>query len=136
MKIVITKDICFHIPINVIKRYFEIIGVEPIFYERKMDYTISPPCDKYLLTETPKDDYSTCIVTKNFGEECTSKEIFSNSFVDMYELERNDINLVKAVEELNPKNLKVVEIPDDVKWYIYESEGGTERIHEEHRVWY
>jgi hypothetical protein len=30
---------------------------------------------------------------------------------------------------------KVVEIPDDVAWYLYEAEDGRESIHEQHRVW-
>lgn len=30
---------------------------------------------------------------------------------------------------------KVIEIPDDVEWYIHSSEDGSESIHEKHRVW-
>ncbi len=33
------------------------------------------------------------------------------------------------------KRAKVVELPDEVKWYLYVGEDGSESIHEEHRVW-
>lgn len=31
--------------------------------------------------------------------------------------------------------LKVVEVPDDVRWYIREDDDGSESVHEMHRVW-
>lgn len=54
---------------------------------------------------------------------------------------RSDPLLVQVVEELvedaNGKyaKLKVVEVPDDVSWYISNYDG-HECIHEEHRQWY
>ena len=55
---------------------------------------------------------------------------------------RNDSVLVEVVETLGDKasgkysELKVVEIPDDVKWYIgCQSQGDGEYIAEEHRTW-
>ena len=60
-----------------------------------------------------------------------------NHFCD-WDIERNDPCLVEIVEELGTNgrygNLKIVEIPDDVKWYIHEY-AGDEEIHEEHRKW-
>jgi hypothetical protein len=56
------------------------------------------------------------------------------------EIERNDPVLVQIVEEMgdeangNYSSLKIVEIPDDVKWYIGEYDG-MESVHEEHRIW-
>ena len=53
---------------------------------------------------------------------------------------RTDPKLIKCVEELGEAaggqfaNLKVVEIPDDVGWYIDEYDG-WETIHEKHRWW-
>jgi hypothetical protein len=57
-----------------------------------------------------------------------------------FEIERNDPVLVQIVEELGEEanglysSLKIVEIPDDVKWYIGEYDG-MESVHEEHRIW-
>ena len=55
-------------------------------------------------------------------------------------LSRNDPDLVAAVEELGADasgryaELKVVDVPDEVDWYISEYDG-LEEIHECHRRW-
>lgn len=55
--------------------------------------------------------------------------------------ERTDPLLVEAVEVLGEKangphaSLKVLEIPDDIDWYIHDYDG-MESIHENHRSWY
>ena len=54
--------------------------------------------------------------------------------------DRSDLDLVAVVEELGTKangfcaDLKVVEIPDGVKWHISEYDG-LEHIAEDHRTW-
>ena len=54
--------------------------------------------------------------------------------------ERNDPDLVAAVEALGKEasgecaSLSVVEIPDDVDWYIEEYDG-SEWVAEKHRTW-
>jgi hypothetical protein len=59
---------------------------------------------------------------------------------DFYQ-DRSDPDLVKVVEEMssdadgNYASLKVVDVPDDVEWLIYEHDG-VEVVHEKHRVWY
>lgn len=59
---------------------------------------------------------------------------------DFYE-NRDDENLVAVVEEMgdlangNYSSLKIVEIPDDVKWHIGEYDG-SEWVAEDHRKWY
>jgi len=59
---------------------------------------------------------------------------------DFWEIERNDPILVQVVEELGIEvndsysELKVVEIPENIDWFIQEYDG-LERIAEEHRVW-
>lgn len=54
---------------------------------------------------------------------------------------RDDTALVEAVEELGVEKasgdharLKIVEIPDDVEWHIYEYDG-NECVAENHRTW-
>ena len=55
-------------------------------------------------------------------------------------IERNDPNLVRVVEELKEKTnspystLKVIEIPDDIEWEINEYDG-NEWVAEKHRTW-
>ena len=56
------------------------------------------------------------------------------------DIARNDPVLAQVVEQLGKaangdcSNLKVVEVPDDVAWYISEY-SGKERVAETHRVW-
>lgn len=62
-----------------------------------------------------------------------------NSFFD-FQIPRNDLSLVKVVEEMGEKansryaNLVVVEIPDDVDWQVMEYDG-REWVAEAHRTW-
>lgn len=54
---------------------------------------------------------------------------------------RTDPDLISTIEETNSQygmdlpTIKIIEIPDDVKWEINTSEYGRESIHEVHRVW-
>ena len=65
------------------------------------------------------------------------------NIIDDWNIDRTDSALVKVVETLGEKagqgkyiKLKVVEIPDDVKWYIENHhQGDGEYIAEEHRTW-
>jgi hypothetical protein len=53
---------------------------------------------------------------------------------------RAEIELIQTVEELgleasgNFSNLVVIEIPDDIEWFVVSS-GGKEHIAEKHRIW-
>jgi hypothetical protein len=55
-------------------------------------------------------------------------------------LDRDDINLVKVVEELGEdvngkhSNLEILEIPDGVDWAIHDN-NGVEFIYDKNRVW-
>lgn len=57
-----------------------------------------------------------------------------------WDISRDDPVLVELVEKLGDKaghqyaNLKVVDIPDDVDWYIEEYDG-LEWVAEKHRTW-
>ena len=61
-----------------------------------------------------------------------------NSFCE-WDIERNDPVLVEVVEQLGDlanscySKLKVVEVPDDVKWYIHDYYG-NEKVHECRRI--
>ena len=64
----------------------------------------------------------------------------NGEYISQYAIPRQDPVLVQVVEALGEKswgwsaNLKVVEIPDNVEFYIHEYDG-IECIHEVHRTW-
>ena len=57
-----------------------------------------------------------------------------------WDLDRTDSDLISIVEKLGDKanswasSLKIIEIPDDVEWYIEEHDG-REWVAEQHRKW-
>ena len=64
------------------------------------------------------------------------------SFDEYDDSARSNPRLIEAIEKFGAKNasshyasLKVVEIPDDVDWYIYRHDQGHEIINENHRTW-
>jgi len=59
-----------------------------------------------------------------------------------YDAYRSHPRLIAAIEDLGERSssgehasLEIIEIPDNIEWYIYEYEDGTERVHEKHRIW-
>lgn len=76
-----------------------------------------------------------------FGLSEKAKQMLGIEYDFELEQDRTNPKLVEVVEKLgevaNAKyaELKVVEVPDDVKWRI-EDYDGMETIHEVHRVWY
>lgn len=81
------------------------------------------------------------IETNEWGEsylfDIKNNKPFYSEFDDM----REDETLIECLEELGSKymsgniaRLEIVEIPDDVEYYI-NSENGLETIHEKHRKW-
>ena len=67
---------------------------------------------------------------------------YSSSGNAVYEsyLKRDDSDLVAVVEELKEDangdhaELKIVDVPDNVDWFIHEYDG-IEEVHERHRSW-
>lgn len=53
--------------------------------------------------------------------------------------DRTAADLVDMVEFPQPgwffSPVKVVDVPDDVEWFLFEGEDGSESVHESHRVW-
>ena len=68
------------------------------------------------------------------------KKIEDVNTIHVYDIDRADPDLVQVVEELGEESydryadLKIVEIPEDVDWYIHEYDG-LEHVAERHRTW-
>ena len=106
--------------------------------------------DEYILTDVEdiEDDIFTNALplTKYFGTIVSSSDMRSirkkhYAYPSIYDIERDDVDLVKVVEEMGEKAsgrysaLKVVEIPKEVEFQIEEHDG-NEWIAEKHRTWY
>jgi hypothetical protein len=65
-----------------------------------------------------------------------------NYYISNYDYceNRSDPDLIAVIEEMGEKanswaaEIAIIEIPDDVKWHIYEYDG-IEHIAEDHRTW-
>lgn len=86
------------------------------------------------------------VINKCCGGYCLSKKAYEflgiewDRFGYKYDEDRSNPDLVRCVETLKEDSfgwsarLKVVEIPDDVKWHIEEYDG-AEWVAEDHRTW-
>jgi hypothetical protein len=61
-------------------------------------------------------------------------------YLSYYDIKRDDPLLVQVIEEMGEEangrysSLKIIEIPDDVDWYVTEYDG-LEHVAEKHRTW-
>lgn len=86
------------------------------------------------------------VINRCFGGYGLSKEAYRylglrwDGFGFAFSEARNDPRLVRCVEALGERangdnaELAVVDVPDDVKWYISDYDG-VEAVHEVHKVW-
>jgi hypothetical protein len=87
---------------------------------------------KIAKLELETKDY----IWSGFGMVYDSK---NDIYYDGYD--RTSQHLIKAVETLGDKandslsSLQIVEVPDNVEFYIFEYDDGSESIHEKHRTW-
>ena len=140
MKVVINK--CFGgfgLSHEAALRYFEIKGIT-VYPEQDQGswkfwtYWLVKPED-HIESKEGEAFYAMSIEDRRAYNATCSAQI-----VSPYEIERNDPGLVQVVEELGDKangdhaELKVVEIPDDVEYFIEEYDG-LEHIAESHRTW-
>ena len=91
--------------------------------------------DKKNLNIIAKEDQKVKTITHYYLNEVKEENGFGE-----WEIERNDPILVEVVEQLGDladgyySKLKVVEVPDDIKWYIHDYDG-IESVYEKHRIW-
>ena len=73
------------------------------------------------------------------GNEEAIYQLKTFTFAICYFLEdfnREDPILIEACEKFNPSELKIVEMPDGVDYYIQQDEGAGEHIVERSRMWF
>lgn len=137
MKVVINR--CFGgygLSYAAMLRYCEIKDIEvwPVEgkYEDSWTYWLVPEDERV----GPDDDFYKWPLEQR--QEYNEK--YGLQTIDHYKIDRTDPALVQTVEELGQDawgrfaELKVVEIPDDIRWEIAEYDG-CEHVAEQHRTW-
>lgn len=99
----------------------------------KIYYT--KPADQRAPTLSNEEFY-----TRPSEERAASNATYRTQVLCVHDIPRDDPALVATVEELGSESfghcadLKVVEVPDDVKWHIEEYDG-LEHVAENHHTW-
>lgn len=116
-------------------------GVLPVWVEKNdkfgglipFTYYVVPP--EQRIPGDPDNWHEMTLAERQAHNAAYSDTVFSDR-----DVARDDPDLVAVVEELGAKangrhaELKVVDIPDDVNWYIEEYDG-QEWVAERHRTW-
>ena len=123
-----------------IKLYFKKVGKPCYFFE--LSYKSKE--EKYEMTYTPTDTPTGALRWTVFtipDPSANLKEAYKHHFTDSFRDDRANKFLVETIEELGSKaasgpfaKLKIVEVPDDVKWHIAGFDG-WEWVAENHRTW-
>ena len=138
MKVVVNR--CFGgfgLSGKAIKRYLELTGRECYFYEQTK-YSYKDGKDEYSIINKDNGGMFVSCSIEYLGDKID--KIPEKYYFYYGNIERNDENLVKVVEELGEKadgscaSLDVVTIPDGVLWEI-DHYDGQESIHEVPRSW-
>lgn len=103
----------------------------------KLGWIISLESEKNLNSDfykiTNKHDEILIILNTKKHNDCSNKFRSNLDVVKVFE----KLGYEGLDENMNSREIEVVNIPDNIEWYIEEDNegGGSEIIHEEHRIW-
>lgn len=96
----------------------------------------------------PETDYSKKY-EQYFNEKYNEDTFLEILFDEVYEYYldgadeiRTHPDLISVIEKLGPRadgkysDLKIIDIPDGISYYIFSDDVSGESVHEEHRIWY
>jgi hypothetical protein len=89
----------------------------------------------YKFIEISSDNYNNCKFSKIKLKPKQKKDFDWLDIDDPDEIKRNDPDLIFVVEKYNPESLKIVEIPDNIEWYIVNDPYWGEFVCEKHKTW-
>lgn len=125
-----------------IEMYLKLNNKDCFFYDLEFKEVSS------TVHKTPTLTDDSFVFTEEVEDNSEFEDIYSDFIFSPYELPRDDRDLIKVIEELGDKagytnsegyknELKIVEIPDDVCWYIDECMDIDlgEFVHEHARTW-
>lgn len=131
IKVVINTGEGFDLTHNAIMRYAELKGIKLTAYQ------YNPVTYLYEICDPPDPDRNTAYFN-DFHGSSVSVGSYIDKYFSIYKIDRTDPALIQIVNELKDSehlDLKIVEVPDDVKWKIEEDEMGPECVRETSRVW-
>jgi len=117
-----------------VKRYAELKGKIAYFFSANEDEKFAP----ITIEQAGQDSWFTVFDVPN-PKEIDENELWNKHYIGR-DYNRTDKDLIQVIEEFGSKvntdmsEIKVVEVPDDVKWHIDEYDG-VEWIAEDHRCW-
>lgn len=104
-----------------------------------------------LVEYVPLNNYADIICSDSYGNPRYPRGGYSFNLVkwDTHDVEfRTHSDVIEMLETLGPRAcrcetiaykgepcIKIIDIPDGIDFYIEEYEGGSESIHEHHRIW-
>jgi outer membrane lipoprotein-sorting protein len=123
----------FSLSRKAMERLYELKGKKLYVYEedfRTKTWTKLPEGEEPLMVHYLNSDFGDTFVGS----------VPNENHVSSYNIERNDPDLVKVVEELEDKangscsKLEIIDIPDDIEWEVEEYDG-MEWLSEKHMRW-
>ena len=132
----------FSLSLKGLKEYLKLKGKKAYFYSQTK-FKHSDGMEKHVRVGVNEKSCFVHCVLQNLGTEVTGdfgKAYDDGNYFSIYDIPRDDADLVKVVEKLGKKSwgncakLKIVEIPDGIEWHLDEYDG-NEHIAEKHRTW-
>lgn len=121
----------FRLSCAAMKHYLGLQGKECHFFKRSDPRHFKSPMVEITITEA----------LRAYDVICTTASYDTDNYVSSFDIKRDDPFLIQTIEELGEEmcsapmsELHLVEIPDDVDWYIDEYDG-NEHVAEKHRTW-
>lgn len=143
-KILINTDIgLFNLSYLASQYYLELSGHDPYIYRK--DETVYTWINLNYIIEDNSGDYGDILFSKVYQGHSIQHDNFDfNSvfFPGDLDCEREDENLIKTFETLGDKcntedcKLLIVEIPNNIEYYIDQDDDCGEVIHEYHKQWW
>lgn len=130
------------IPNQLAEEFIRLTGGNPTWYELdSTDENIDGWNYRRVDTVTQTPSFYFELLKKDVGKVITNYEEYFDAAGSEYAVYfdanqyRTDPLFIQLVEKYNPQTLKVIEIPDEVKYWIRDNEMGGEYIAEQHRTW-
>jgi hypothetical protein len=124
-----------------VMEYAKIKGIKLYAFVDKKDENRIRCSDRFEpYTNKIKKETKTHLCVHYATKPLKNEKYDNDSYFSTSDIERNDPALIKAVEKLKKKangccaELKIVEIPDNIKWEIDEYDG-NESVEEVHDSW-